>query len=106
MIFAPSKDSDQPGHPASLNIVFDVRKDPNFPNADSENSDQIGRMPMLILVFAWRTCHFLSFFLSLFFLSFFLSFFDAMYICISLNYAVIEQVLSWKQCISFFLSFH
>ena len=34
---------------------------------------------------------------------FFLSFFDAMYICISLNYAVIKQVLSSKQCISFFL---
>ena len=43
-------------------------------------------------------CLFVSFFLS-----FFLSFFDEMYICISLNYAVIKQVLSSKQCISFFL---
>ena len=34
------------------------------------------------------------------------SFFDAMYIFKSLNYAVIKQILSSKQCISFFLSFH
>ena len=30
-----------------------VAKDPSFPHADSEYSDQIGRMPRLI--FAWRT---------------------------------------------------
>ena len=40
------------------------------------------------------------------FVSFFLSFFDEMYIRISLNDAVIKSVLSSKQCISFFLSFH
>ena len=34
---------------------------------------------------------------------FFLFFFDAVYICISLNYVVIKQVLSSKQCLSFFL---
>ena len=71
-----------------------VGKDPDFLHADSENSYQTGRMSRLIRVFAGRTCHFLSFFHS---------FFDTMYICISLNnYAVIKQVLSWKQCISFF----
>ena len=37
------------------------------------------------------------------FLCLFLSFFDEMYIRISLNYAVIKQVLSSKRCISFFL---
>ena len=46
---APSEDSDQPGHPPSLIRVFAVRsviaKDPSFLHADSEDSDQIGRMP-------------------------------------------------------------
>ena len=37
-----------------------VAKDPNFLHADSENSDQIGRMPRLIWVFAGRT-HFVGF---------------------------------------------
>ena len=32
-----------------------VAKDPRFLHADSENSDQTGRMPRLILVFAGRT---------------------------------------------------
>ena len=36
----------------------------------------------------------------------FVSFFDEMYILISFNYAVIKQVLSSKQYIYFFLSFH
>ena len=30
-------------------------------HADSENSDQTGRMPRLIRVFAGRTCHFVGF---------------------------------------------
>ena len=30
-------------------------------HADSEDSDQTGRMPRLIWVFAWRTCHFVGF---------------------------------------------
>ena len=34
-----------------------VGKDPSFLHADSEDSDQTGRMPRLIWVFAWRTCH-------------------------------------------------
>ena len=38
-----------------------VAKDPNFLHADSEVSDQTGRMPRLIWVFAGRTCHFVGF---------------------------------------------
>ena len=38
-----------------------VAKDPNFLHADSEDSDQTGRMPRLIWVFAGRTCHFVGF---------------------------------------------
>ena len=49
---APSKDSDQPGHPPSLIRAFAVHsmvaKDPSFLHADSEDSDQAGRMPRLI----------------------------------------------------------
>ena len=32
-----------------------------FLHADSEDSDQTGRMPRLIRVFAWRKCHFVGF---------------------------------------------
>ena len=72
---APSEDSDQPGHPPSLIRVFAVRSvgslGPKFLHADSEDSDQTGRMqsdcapsedsdqprhpPSLIWVFAGRT---------------------------------------------------
>ena len=38
-----------------------VAKDPSFLHADSEDSDQTGRMPRLIRVFAERTCHFVGF---------------------------------------------
>ena len=38
-----------------------VAKDSSFLHADSEDSDQTGRMPRLILVFAGRTCHFVGF---------------------------------------------
>ena len=38
-----------------------VAKDPMFLNADSEDSDQTGRMPRLIWVFAGRICHFVGF---------------------------------------------
>ena len=37
-----------------------VAKDPMFLKADSEDSDQTGRMPRLIWVFAGRTCHFVD----------------------------------------------
>ena len=53
---APSKDSDQPAHARNLIRVFAcvqwVAKDPSFLHADSEDSDQTGRM---------RTGHFVGF---------------------------------------------
>ena len=52
MIFVPSEDSDQPGHPPSLIRVFAVRSvgslGPNLLQADSADSDRTGRMPRLI----------------------------------------------------------
>ena len=56
---APSEDSDQPGHrpvwsESSLCAQW-VAKDPSFLHADSEDSDQTGRMPRLIWVFAGLT---------------------------------------------------
>ena len=38
-----------------------VANDPSFLHADSEDSDQTGRMPRLIWVFAGRTCHLVGF---------------------------------------------
>ena len=38
-----------------------VAKNPRFLHEDSEDSDQTGRMPRLIWVFAGRTCHFVGF---------------------------------------------
>ena len=38
-----------------------IPKDPSFLHADSEDSDQTGRMSRLIWVFAVRTCHFVGF---------------------------------------------
>ena len=38
-----------------------VAKDQSFLHVDSEDSDQIGRMPRLICVFAESTCHFVGF---------------------------------------------
>ena len=38
-----------------------VTEDPLFLHADSEDSDQTGRMPRLIWVFAGRTDHFVGF---------------------------------------------
>ena len=38
-----------------------VAKDPSFLNADSEDSDQTGRMPRLFGVFPGRTCRFVGF---------------------------------------------
>ena len=49
---APSKDSDQPGHPPSFEqsslCAQWVAKDPSFLHADSKDSDQAGRMPRQI----------------------------------------------------------
>ena len=44
MTCAPSEDSDQPGHPPSQSVAVD----PMFLHADSEDSDQTGRMSRLI----------------------------------------------------------
>ena len=38
-----------------------VAKDPSFLDAESEDSDQTGRMPRLIWDFGGRTCHFVGF---------------------------------------------
>ena len=38
-----------------------VANDPSFLHADSKDSDQTGRMPRLIWVFAGSTCHFVGF---------------------------------------------
>ena len=43
-----------------------VAKNPRFLHAESEDSDQTGRMPRLIWVFAGRTCHFVGFVVSRF----------------------------------------
>ena len=51
---APSEDSDQPWSESSLCTQW-VAKDQRFLHADSEDSDQTGRMPRLIWVFAGRT---------------------------------------------------
>ena len=50
MTCASSEDSDQPGHPSLINPLCAqwVAKDPRFLHADSKDSDQTGRMPMLI----------------------------------------------------------
>ena len=52
MVCAPSKDSDQPGHPPSLIRVFAVRMKKawvlRYPLSASKDSDQNGRMPRLI----------------------------------------------------------
>ena len=45
----------------SLMCAHWVAKDPMFVHADSEDSDQTGRMPRLIWVFAWHTGHFVGF---------------------------------------------
>ena len=38
-----------------------IANDPSLPHADSEDSDQTGRMPRLIWVFAGRICNFVGF---------------------------------------------
>ena len=37
-----------------------IATDLSFPHVDSEDSNQTGRMPRLIRVFARRTCHFVG----------------------------------------------
>ena len=61
MICVPSEDSVQPGHPPSQIRVFTgtqwVAEDPMFLHVDDKDSDQTGRMPRLIWVFAGHTYH-------------------------------------------------
>ena len=45
---------------SSLCVLW-VAKDPSFLQADSEDSDQTGRIPRLIWVFAGHTCHLVGF---------------------------------------------
>ena len=60
----PAK-TDQPRHPPSLIRVLAVHTKKawilSYPWVHSEDSDQTGRMPRLIWVFAGRTCHFVGF---------------------------------------------
>ena len=55
----------EPGHPPSLSRIFAVRMKKawvfSYPLSASEDSDQTGRMPRLIWIFAGRTCHFVGF---------------------------------------------
>ena len=50
-----------PRHDKTNKMACALAKDPSFLHADSEDSDQIGRMPRLIRVFAERTFHFVGF---------------------------------------------
>ena len=56
MTVRPAK-TDQPRHPPSQWVA----QDQSFLHADSEDSDQTGRMTRLIRVFAGRTCRFVGF---------------------------------------------
>ena len=51
----------RPVWPESSMCAQLVARDPSFLHADNEDSDQTGRMPRLIWVFAGRTCHFVGF---------------------------------------------
>ena len=62
-VCAPSKDSDQPGHPPNLISPLCtqwVAKDPSFLHADSKDTDQTGRMPRLICL-SWAHMPFCCF---------------------------------------------
>ena len=65
MTFAPSEDSDQPGHPPSLIRVFAVHMKKHWALgyllSVLRRLCQTGRMPRLIWVFAGRTGHFVGF---------------------------------------------
>ena len=59
----------RPVWPESLLCTQWVAKDPSFLHVDSEDSDQTGRMPRLIWVFAGRTYRFVGFVMRRFILS-------------------------------------
>ena len=58
--YASSEDSDQPGH-QGLCCRHEESLGHYIQWVHSEDSDQIGRMPRLIWVFTWHTCHFAGF---------------------------------------------
>ena len=62
------RSSDQPGHPSSLIRLGAMRSmgslGPNVSSCGQQNSDQTGRMPRLIWVFAWTHSHFVGFVMS------------------------------------------
>ena len=49
-----------PGWSESSTCAHSVTKDSRFLHADSEDSDQTGRIPSLIWVFAGRICNFVG----------------------------------------------
>ena len=57
----PTKWHKCPGWLVSSLCAQGVAEDPMFHHADSKDSDQTGRMPGLIWVFAGPTCHFVGF---------------------------------------------
>ena len=68
MIFAPSEDSDQPGHPPSdrsLRCPPEAKLGPKLPiehkAKTTDQTDQTGWMPRLIRVFAGHKGHFVGF---------------------------------------------
>ena len=50
-----------PDLPKSSLYAYGVAKDPSFLHADSDDSDQTGRLPRLMCVFAGSTGHFVGF---------------------------------------------
>ena len=64
MTFGPSKDSDQPARPPSVIRAFAVhmtKQDPQLPIEHTAKTDQIGLIPILILVFPGHTGHSVGF---------------------------------------------
>ena len=64
MACVPSEDSDQPRHlPSDQSLRCSPEKalGPSLPIELTVRTDQTGRMPRLIWVFAGRTCHFVGF---------------------------------------------
>ena len=84
-------------HPHNLIRVFAcaqwVAKDPSFHHSDSEDSDQTGRMPRLIWVFAGRTCHFVGFVMRRLILCFVSAFCLSIYRCQDISWGFLT--LPW-----------
>ena len=64
MVFVPSEDSDQPGHPPSLislRCLHEETLGSQLPIERTAKTDKTGQLPRLIWVFAGRKCHFVGF---------------------------------------------